>query len=296
MFVVEVITFTHYKGGTGKTTSCISIAGYLAKAGNKVLIIDADPQSNVLHALDIDREQAEPYSIISNPSNADKYIMESKVENISVLPAMMRSAEYKTERLPKNWYDSIKKAAEKVGEDFDYILIDTPPSYSTIIISSAIAADYLILCLDTGVFALQGIQLVEYALDHVEQSTGKRPEIRYNIINKAKKFLMFSDKYTKMSEEVVSKFYDQQKYFIIPFSNKILEAQQHGLPISHYRSSSAGSVYKKLADEIMSTKDQPIEENTEDETESKDTDESKIRGSAKSKDLVSNSNEEIFVD
>ena len=290
-FVAEVITFTHYKGGTGKTTSCISIAGYLAKANKRVLIIDADPQSNVLHALDIDREKAEPYSIISNPINADKYVIESNVENISVLPAMMRSAEYKTERLPKNWYDSIKKAVDKVGEKFDYILIDTPPSYSTIIISSAIAADYIILCLDTGVFALQGIQLVEYALDHVEQSTGKRPEVRYNIINKAKKFMMFKDKYTKMSEEVVNKFYDEQKYFIVPYSSKILEAQQQGIPISHYKFSSAGSVYKKLANEIMSTKDRPIEPNDLAEPSSA---EPSPAGEGESKE--NNSNEEIFVD
>ncbi len=253
--MAEVITFTHYKGGTGKTTSCISIAGYLAKAGNSVLIIDADPQSNVLHALDMDSEEAEPYSILSNPLNAKKYIIESKIENISVIPAMMRSAEYKTERLPKNWYSSIKNAVKKVEDDFDYILIDTPPSYSTIIISSAIAADYLILCLDTGVFSLQGIQLVEYALDHIEKSTGKRPEIRYNLINKAKTFLTFKDKYTKMSEEVVNTFYDSQKYFIIPYSSKILEAQKQGIPISHYKSSSAGSVYKKIANKIISTRE-----------------------------------------
>ena len=110
---------------------------------------------------------------------------------------------------------------------------------------------------------------------------------------------MFSDKYTKMSEEVVSKFYDQQKYFIIPYSSKILEAQQQGLPISHYKSSSAGSVYKKLADEIMSTKEpqEEIKEDIEPTTEQTSAEHLPTgKGEIKTEGIKENSNEEIFID
>lgn len=249
--MAEVITFTHYKGGTGKTTSCVNIAGYLAKADQKVLIIDTDPQCNVLHALNIDKAEAQPYSIISNPHNAKNYILRSEIENISVLPAMMRSTEYKTERLPRNWHQSIKLAVEAINDDYDFILIDTPPSYSTIIISSAIAADYLILCLDTGLFSLQGISLIEYALNHVKQYTGKKPKIKYNILNKARKFLMFPDKSTKTAEEYVSKVYKNKRIYIVPYSSKIIEAQQNGVPISHYDYSAASKVYHEMATDIL---------------------------------------------
>lgn len=155
-----IITFAHYKGGTGKTTSCLSVAGWLAKFGKKVLVIDLDPQGNATSGLGIDKKNLDKtmYEVMNDYEKIKKgVIIETPIENINLAPAT-HQLEMLNLRVYNNKSDAkiLVRGIDKIRDYYDFILIDTPPVHSHFIINGMAAADKIFVVLDPGIFALEG--------------------------------------------------------------------------------------------------------------------------------------------
>ena len=162
-----IITFAHYKGGTGKTTSCLSIAGWLVRYGKKVLVIDLDPQGNATSGLGVDKKTLDKtmYDVMKHPTKSGLIkgiIVESSIKNLHLAPSN-HQLDLINLKAYKNQSDAkiIIKGIEKIKDYYDFILIDTPPVHSHFIINGLAAADKVFVVLDPGIFALEGLSTLK---------------------------------------------------------------------------------------------------------------------------------------
>ena len=253
--MAKTIAFVHHKGGTGKTTSCLSVAGHLAEAGKKVLVVDLDPQGNATSGLRVEKDSLKysMYNVMVAGSPMDKVIKQTDFDNLDVAPSSFELAW--TELSGK----SINLFSQSLGDIkslYDYILIDTPPSLGRLMVSGIFAADHVITTLDVGVFALDGLESMKKVFESVEEGTKKEINNSMIILTKAKKSSPVS-KILKMrnhSDEIIKSLKGKHKknIFLVPNDKNIYDSQLHGEPISHYSPSSKASLsYKKIANEIM---------------------------------------------
>ncbi|MEK6984248.1 MAG: AAA family ATPase [Nanoarchaeota archaeon] len=158
--MAKTITFAHFKGGTGKTTSCINVAGFLAKQGKKVLVVDIDPQGNLTSGLGIDKNSLKynMYHVMNKEIDIKNSILKTQTENVHLVPsnADLLGANLRAYK-SKNDAKILKNALSSVNKFYDYILIDTPPSNWHFIVNGVVAAHSVVLCLDPGIFALEGV-------------------------------------------------------------------------------------------------------------------------------------------
>jgi|TARA_Y100000034_G_scaffold136744_1_gene215377 chromosome partitioning protein len=250
-----IVTFAHYKGGTGKTTSCINIAGYLAKKGKKVLAIDLDPQGNLTSGLGVDKKTVEEstFHLMNKRKDIENLIVETEIENLHLAPATSELAltnikSYRTATQARVLERSIKK----IKSSYDFILIDTPPVHSHFIINGMAAADRIILVLDPGIFALEGITTLQESFGQFFKKINLPFNIHGALITKTQdSFLPWKKKHGKEIKQNVEGLL-ARKAFTIPFSNDIYESHQRGLPISHLKPrSKVGKAYKKVADMLL---------------------------------------------
>jgi len=209
------IAFAHQKGGSGKTTSCINVAGYLALSGKKVLVVDLDPQGYATSGLGIDKK------LISNHKNVKDAILETKS---GVHVALHLSDGF-----------DLKKGLEEVENYYDYILIDPPPSA----VAEALAlSDFAIVPLD-GLFALEGLEGLAKTLQELDEAVKPGAVI----FNKVRLFGNWS---------VGVNIEGFESVFPVPFSPKVHMSQVKGLPLSHLAPNSrVGRAYKKIAGEVL---------------------------------------------
>ena len=261
----ECIAFANYKGGTGKTTSCLSIAGCLAKCGSKVLVMDFDPQANATSGLGIDTmtlkysmydavlDQCDGYEGVP----VTKVILETGIENLHVAPSELDLvvAEVIMQQT-RNRASILKRVLEKVRPLYDYILIDLPPGSGLLTINGLCASDQLVVPLDPSIFSLE-------ALDNLKTSFHDIKEMAGHSINRVTAVLI---RYTKPavfsrirrrhnpSQDVEARLREMfGTVFIIPDSIEIYETQRQGLPISHCAPDSrAGRAYSEIAKSISS--------------------------------------------
>jgi len=253
--LAKTITFAHFKGGTGKTTSCISIAGFLAKQGKKVLAVDLDPQANLTAGLGIDKSILKSHiqHVMNKKINIKNTILTTQTENIHLVPAHhdLIKASLKA-YTSKNDAKILKNALSKVQKFYDFILIDTPPSDGHFIVNGAIAADDVILVLDPGIFALEGIDTFTNVFQDYCKKLGATLNISMALLTKSQNsFLPFiknpSKEIKEGAEEILGK-----KVFNVPHSNAIYESQIKGVPISHHKpNSNVGRAYSKISEAIL---------------------------------------------
>jgi len=257
--MAHTITFAHFKGGTGKTTSCLSIAGFLARYGAKVLAVDLDPQANLTAGLGIDNSKLKSSMchIMAKRKSMNDVIIETGIQNLSLAPAtpyLVHTTLRKYET--KEDAQILKKALQSVEQDYDFILIDTPPSNGHFIVNGVTAADSVVLVLDPGAFALQGINTFNTIFKSYCSKMGFDLNIEMALLTKHRKsfnpFRKGAGKEIKTNaEEILGK-----KVFTIPLSGHIYESQKRGLPISHHRPySGVGLAYMKVAEELIKLKD-----------------------------------------
>mgnify|MGYP006283106025 CR=1 FL=1 len=238
-----IISFGHFKGGTGKTTSCLNIAGYLARFGSRVLAMDLDPQSNLTTGLGIEGEKLEHtiHDVLEKKSTLDRCIISSGINNLDIVPSSTELGK----KVKRYRVDSIKRSLPKVMRRYDFILIDTPPSHRQFISTGVISADKNILVLDPGVFSLAGIDKYN---DIISSNKG---EITLGIINGYRRMWnpFASDpsvEVKKQAETILGAVYE------VPFSRHIYESQKRGVPISHHKPySKAGAAYMRIANKIL---------------------------------------------
>lgn len=265
-----ILTFAHYKGGTGKTTSCLSVAGFLAKAGKTVLVVDLDPQGNSTSGLGIDKStiQENMYNVMAEKKDIREIILATETPNIHIAPATQELAliDMKTYK-GVNQARILRTAIKKVDQHYDFVLVDTPPVYSHFIINGMVAADKVFIVLDPGIFAIEGIQTLKQAFGDFFESMGLELKIEAAIISKCNlSFFPWRNKHIKEIQEEVEKQLGKKSY-IIPYSDIFYESHRTGKPISHIKpNSSVGNSYNEIVQDILKgeeTKDELNQETSE---------------------------------
>lgn len=255
----ECIAFANQKGGTGKTTSCLSIAGFLAKNNAKVLVVDFDPQASATSGLGIDKMTLRYSMYDAVLDQCDGYkgvpithvILETDIENLYVAPSELdlSVAEVIMQHTPHR-ANILNRILEDVRSMYDYILIDVPPSTGLLMINGLCATDHVVIPLDPSIFSLEALDNFKTSLLDIKRMTG-------HSINKITAILIrhageniFSSIFHKRdpSKEIYARLREMfHPVFIVPDSVEIYEAQREGIPVSHYAPGSrAGKNAEKL--------------------------------------------------
>jgi chromosome partitioning protein len=250
--VTRIYTLVNQKGGVGKTTTAINLGAYLAKLGQKVLIVDIDPQANATSSLGADKHSAKGgvyESLLGTP--AGPLVLHNNALNISLLPSSpsLAGAEVELVEEEKREY-RLRTALEPLLERYDYILIDCPPSLGLLTVNGLVAGkDGVIIPVQCEYLALEGLGQLMQTIQRVH--TGLFPELNIRGL-----VLTMFDGRTHLSADVVNEvrkhFPDQVFQTIIPRSIRLAEAPSYGLPISSYAPDSVGAkAYNVLAQELL---------------------------------------------
>jgi len=256
--MAKSIAFVHHKGGTGKTTSCLNVAGWLVKMKKKVLVVDLDPQGNATAGLGVDRKTIDSsiYDVLFDQKNMEEVILETD-SGIHLAPSSLDLLAVETHMAGQmNNSDNLKGKLGSVEEYFDYILLDVPPGSTLLMINGIVACENMIIPLDSSIFAYEAMETLKALI------IGLKEEVR-NETNVMMLFLreypasMFEKGLTREIKNLLKEFLVVNnipgvKIFRIPFSGKIYRAQMKGMPISHYAPySDVGRAYKRIAKEIL---------------------------------------------
>lgn len=249
----RIYTLVNQKGGVGKTTTAINLAAYLAYFGQRVLLVDTDPQANATSCLGIDKRTVKggTYEVLIGASPASAHILHNPRLKLSLLPASLALAGAEVELVTELARESrLRNALAKVVDRYDYILIDCPPSLGLLTLNGLVAAkDGVIIPVQCEYLALEGISQLNSTLTKVRQAVYPDLCIRGVVLT------MF-DARTNLSNEVVAEVRNHfpEKVFksVIPRSVRLAEAPSYGQPISAYMPSSAGAqAYSNLAREVL---------------------------------------------
>lgn len=295
---MATITFSHHKGGTGKTTSCLNIAGYCAREGKKVLVVDCDPQANATAGLGIrlqnsDRNMYDVFmsGIEDFPETRIIDIIKRTDSGIDLAPSHLDlvGTDPYLYRTP-NRAAILKEALSRVRDSYDLVFVDTPPSMGQLVINGLFAADRIIVTLDSGTFALDGIATMNTIFGDIREGLGKeiRPDMaivtrwgegtcpagdgkepagQQDLLSLIRSFFykkpeptpveLEAEKEQKTEHERLEAMLAEIRgrfplVYTVPFSTAVYEAQKRGLPLSHCApDSSAGLAYKAIAEEVL---------------------------------------------
>ncbi|HPY53032.1 MAG TPA: AAA family ATPase [Treponemataceae bacterium] len=246
----KVCVFVNQKGGVGKTTSVINLGAYLAEAGKKVLLVDFDSQANMSSGVGISKEKPTVYELIAELATANDVIKQTKQKNLEAIPASIDLAGAAIELVDQDDRDYyLKNAIEVLKKDYDYILIDCPPSLGILTLNGLACANEVFIPMQCEYFALEGISLLLQTVKKVQQSIN--PNLKIGGI-----FFTMYDSRTRLAQDVVMqvKAYFKDLVFstIIPRNVRLSEAPSHGLPINLYDANCVGArSYKELAKEVL---------------------------------------------
>jgi chromosome partitioning protein len=220
-----IISFVHHKGGTGKTTSCISIAGYLALMDKKVLVIDLDPQANATSGLGIEINSIKNsmYQVLKGKAGIKEVITETLVDNIHLAPAhydLIKCASI----LNKKNATKLDKALESVKDEYDFILIDTPPKNGYFTGGSVIASDIVTAVLDPSIYSIECLNSLQAPFKEYALITGKEMGISMVLLTKHQKSKVpFKKSPSQIIENALNDAHPL--IFKIPYSKHIFNSQ-----------------------------------------------------------------------
>jgi len=248
-----IYTFANQKGGVGKTTTAINLGAYLAYYGQKVLLIDLDPQANATSCLKIDKNTVRggTYEALIGSAPPGNHILHNPRLKLSILPSSVALAGAEVELVNELARERLlKKAVDTIADRYDYILIDCPPSLGLLTINGLVAAkNGVIIPVQCEYLALEGLGQLTQTLDRVREALYPQLVIRGVL-------LTMYDGRTNLSNDVVK---EVRQYFhelvfetVIPRSVRLAEAPSYGQPISVYAPSSSGAeAYQALALEVL---------------------------------------------
>ena len=249
--MARVISIANQKGGVGKTTTSVNLSACLAQKNKKVLLVDIDPQGNATSGLGVEgREGKSVYDVIINEVDMKETLRETMLKKLYVCPANIDLAGAEVELVSMVSRETrLKDAIDSVRDEFDYIIIDCPPSLGLITLNAFTASDSVLVPIQCEYYALEGLGQLINTIKLVQKHLNKALEIEGVV-------LTMYDSRTNLSTQVA---HEVEKYFgnkvfqtIIPRNIRLSEAPSHGLPISLYDKESKGSeTYKKLAKELI---------------------------------------------
>jgi len=251
--VTRIYTLVNQKGGVGKTTTTINLAAYLAQFGQRVLVVDLDPQANATSCLGVDKlgVSGGTYEALLGDINASSYILLNERLRLSLLPSSPALAGAEVELVDELARESrLRKALEPIAGKYDYVLVDCPPSLGLLTVNGLIAAmNGVIVPVQCEYLALEGLGQLTQTIERVRSLLFPGLTVRGVLLT------MF-DSRTNLSTDVVTEvnkhFPDQVFKSIIPRSIRLAEAPSYGLPISAYAPTSVGAVaYEALAKELL---------------------------------------------
>ena len=251
----KIIAIANQKGGVGKTTTAINLSSCLAEKGQKVLSVDMDPQGNMTSGLGVDKEELENtiYNLIIGESTIEDVLIKNAMDNLDIIPTSidLSGAEIELLDISEKEY-IVRNAIMKIKEDYDYIIIDCPPSLSILTINAMTTADSVLVPIQCEYYALEGLSQLIHTVELVRDRLN--PELTIEGVV----FTMY-DARTNLSLQVVENVKDnlEQNIYktIIPRNIRLAEAPSYGMPINKYDPKSVGSdSYMRLADEVISRK------------------------------------------
>jgi chromosome partitioning protein len=251
--MARVIAICNQKGGTGKTTTAINLSAYLSLEGNRVLLIDLDPQGNSTSGLGIDKDnlQGTIYDSLINDIDVTSLLINSYDKNLQVIPADIHliGAELELANLSQR-ERRLLQIIESIRHNYDFIIIDSPPSLGLLTLNALVAGDSVIIPVQCEYFALEGLGQLLRTINLVKEKYNPNLAIEGVLLTMA-------DFRTNLTAEVINEtrvfFKDKVFRTIIPRSIRLSEAPGFGKPIYMYDRSSIGAVkYNELAKEIVS--------------------------------------------
>ena len=248
----RVIAISNQKGGVGKTTTAINLSASLAEKGKKVLVIDMDPQGNATSGLGIDKEKVKhtSYEILLGQATIWEAMETSVCEGLTVIPSERGLAGAEIELIGTDSREYIlKREVDKIKDNYDFIVIDCPPSLNTLTVNAMTTADTILVPIQCEYYALEGLSELLYTIELVKERLNDKLEIEGVV------FTMY-DARTNLSLQVVENVKDNlnQNIYktIIPRNIRLAEAPSYGMPINMYDPKSAGAEsYMQLADEVI---------------------------------------------
>lgn len=251
--MTRIYTLVNQKGGVGKTTTAINLAAYLAKMGQRVLVVDLDPQANATSCLGVDKHQVQgsTYDALVNEDAPASFVLFNERLGLSLLPSSpaLAGAEVELVEEPSREY-RLQNAIASLVDKFDYILIDCPPSLGLLTVNGLVAArDGVLVPVQCEYLALEGLGQLTQTIQRVQSSLFPGLRVRGVI-------LTMYDPRTNLSHDVVREvnnhFPGQVFKSIVPRSIRLAEAPSYGLPISAYSPTSVGAqAYEALAKELL---------------------------------------------
>lgn len=248
----RAIVVANQKGGVGKTTTAINLAACLAEAGQKVLAIDMDPQGNMTSGLGVDKDAIENtvYELLLGETEVEGCVQKEVIENLSVIGSNINLSAAEIELIGQDEKEYIlQRAIAPIRDQYDFIIIDCPPSLSMLTINSMCLADTVLVPIQCEYYALEGLTQLIHTINLVQERLNPSLEIEGVV------FTMY-DARTNLSLQVVENVksnLEQNIYkTIIPRNVRLAEAPSYGMPINMYDTKSAGAEsYRLLADEVI---------------------------------------------
>ncbi len=247
----KILSVANQKGGVGKTTTTVNLSAGLACRGKKVLMIDADPQGNATSAVGVDKEcELSTYDVLVNEVDINEVIQPTNVNKLFVCPSNINLAGAEVQLVSMVSRElRLKEQLDKIKDEYDYILIDCPPSLGLITLNAFTASDSVLIPVQCEYFALEGLGQLMNTINIVKKHLNKSIYIEGAV-------LTMYDLRTNLANQVVrevKKYFENKVYkTVIPRNVKLSEAPSYGMPIIMYDPKSKGAkAYDKLSKEFI---------------------------------------------
>lgn len=248
----KVFAITNQKGGVGKTTTAVNLGAYLAVLGKKVLVLDNDPQGNATSGLGLKKNEIKKciYDVLVSEIPIEEVILPTQVSNLKAAPATIRLAGAEAELVGMMARDQrLRRSIEPVRNQYDYILIDCPPSLGNLTLNALAAADAVIVPIQCEYYALEGLSQLMKTLQLVQKYSNPSLVVEGVVLTMYDPRTNLSQ---QVAEEVRNYFEDRVYNAVIPRNIRLSEAPSHGLPINLYDNRSKGAEsYYDLAKEVI---------------------------------------------